>query len=600
MIPLAGAAALLLAFGGGAASPGTIVFAADRAPQVAGDVYRADWNGDVVDLTHSAWRETQPLVSPNGQRVAFFSNRDGISVWTIGVNGKGLTRLQVAGLSEEFQPAMAWSPDSRELAIETEHVRTATLFIAGPGMTPRVLGHPVDFGVVSWSPDGKLVTVDSDGSLDAFTPSGREAWSVPSGPISNGFFGWSAGGLYAGGPYDGRAHVVDENGKARFSFAAESAAWSPNGSELASMNRRQLAIHTSGGRLVVRTTLPVFPGWDWRWASDTKLVIRNDVTFVGGYSVDARTGKVSPFDYDAYGLNTAGSTTSWTIRDGTHVYTHVIGCTEDGGWEAAVTSLQAVPHSRSVVYQSDCEEPYDNLYSIHGDGTGLTRITTDEAQETSPQLSPDGTRIAYDWATATGLSCKGCPTSVRTIGLDGSAPATLTDPTDCTFDTSPSWSPDGTQILFSHSACDTAPDLMTVPAAGGAPKDLHLPGWSAAWGPNRLGYSDGMTDPTSVWTALPNGSGRQQIGTGEAQTLDWSSDGRLVYVVGTTAFVGGTKVRLPFQQVRSIAWSPDGTQFVLAAEPKGGATFDVYVVNADGSDPVRLTHDLDVSSADWR
>jgi Tol biopolymer transport system component len=64
--------------------------------------------------------------------------------------------------------------------------------------------------------------------------------------------------------------------------------------------------------------------------------------------------------------------------------------------------------------------------------------------------------------------------------------------------------------------------------------------------------------------------------------------------------VNGKKVALPFAQVRSLAWSADGTRFLVAAKPKGAPTFDVYTVETDGTDVQRLTFNLDVSSADWR
>jgi hypothetical protein len=64
--------------------------------------------------------------------------------------------------------------------------------------------------------------------------------------------------------------------------------------------------------------------------------------------------------------------------------------------------------------------------------------------------------------------------------------------------------------------------------------------------------------------------------------------------------VQGKKVALPFAQVRSLAWSPDGTRFLVAARAKGMPTFDLYIIKTDGTDPVRLTQNLDVSSGDWR
>jgi hypothetical protein len=105
-----------------------------------------------------------------------------------------------------------------------------------------------------------------------------------------------------------------------------------------------------------------------------------------------------------------------------------------------------------------------------------------------------------------------------------------------------------------------------------------------------------------MWTAAPDGTGRVRVasvGPG-LPTPAWSSDGRLAYVVGTAVFANGKDVALPFVSIRSIAWSPDGTRFLVTAQAKGTPSFDLYTVRTDGTDVIRLTQNLDVSSADWR
>ena len=42
--------------------------------------------------------------------------------------------------------------------------------------------------------------------------------------------------------------------------------------------------------------------------------------------------------------------------------------------------------------------------------------------------------------------------------------------------------------------------------------------------------------------------------------------------------------------VRQVAWSPDGSQLVFAADHRGDEQFQVYVVDAGGGEPRRLTH----------
>jgi Tol biopolymer transport system component len=63
--------------------------------------------------------------------------------------------------------------------------------------------------------------------------------------------------------------------------------------------------------------------------------------------------------------------------------------------------------------------------------------------------------------------------------------------------------------------------------------------------------------------------------------------------------VGSNSVHLPFASVSSLAWSPDGTHFVVVAQKTKTAFPDVYTVKIDGTNPVRLTKNYDASSAWW-
>jgi Tol biopolymer transport system component len=275
----------------------------------------------------------------------------------------------------------------------------------------------------------------------------------------------------------------------------------------------------------------------------------------------------------------------------------VPGCWDDGSFVAAARSLQFA--GRALVYQSACYEPPANLYLAAPDGSGVHRLTRTRAQQTAPAWSPDGKRIAYVQAAATGLSCKGCPATLWVIDSDGAHARALTRG-ESTWDSSPSWSPDGEDIVFSRSSPDSSGEVLVVPAAGGTPRDLHLAGDSPAWGPTRIAY----LGDRSLWTAAPDGSDRRKIATGDPSSPAWSHDGRLAYLEGgkRLVVVDGADTRrfpLPFDEARSVTWSPDGRRLAVVARAVRTGPFDVYSIDTDGGRPARITTNLDVLGAGW-
>jgi TolB protein len=78
---------------------------------------------------------------------------------------------------------------------------------------------------------------------------------------------------------------------------------------------------------------------------------------------------------------------------------------------------------------------------MNADGTGQTNISNNPANDFGPSWSPDGTKIIF-------ASYRDAITNrdLYVMNADGSNPTRLTnDPEDETW---PSWSPDGTKIAF--------------------------------------------------------------------------------------------------------------------------------------------------------
>ena len=124
-------------------------------------IIRTD-GSDRIQLTSDIVMDRQPRWSPDGSRIAFYSDRGGsLEIWTVKPDGSQFE--QVTDTGNAFDPV--WSPDGSQLAYsynvggDTTHI----LDVGKPWkeQTPRVLARPAwegdTFEVRSWSPDGKLL-----------------------------------------------------------------------------------------------------------------------------------------------------------------------------------------------------------------------------------------------------------------------------------------------------------------------------------------------------------------------------------------------------------------------------------------------------------
>jgi Tol biopolymer transport system component len=110
------------------------------------------------------------------------------------------------------------------------------------------------------------------------------------------------------------------------------------------------------------------------------------------------------------------------------------------------------------------------IYVINVDGTGLTRLTFNNEAERGASWSPDGTRIVYACRIGGGTS----DFEICTMNADGSDQRQLTDNDNTTFDATPTFSPDGTQIFF-HRVVAGLNQLLLMNADGTGQAQLTFP-----------------------------------------------------------------------------------------------------------------------------
>jgi TolB protein len=157
----------------------------------------------------------------------------------------------------------------------------------------------------------------------------------------------------------------------------------------------------------------------------------------------------------------------------------------DPDWSPDGTKIAFTSHPSS----DDPINPiHTEIYVINPDGTGLTRLTYNDYEERAPSWSPDGSRIVFMGRVGTHPGIPGSKFEICVMNADGMSFVQLTD--NAVFDGTPTFSPDGQQIVFSRNP---APQQMWMMNADGT-GEMQLtfpPGFNlfSNWGVLRVKYS---------------------------------------------------------------------------------------------------------------
>jgi Tol biopolymer transport system component len=226
------------------------------------------------------------------------------------------------------------------------------------------------------------------------------------------------------------------------------------------------------------------------------------------------------------------------------------------------------PTGRWMVYASTRHSEHADIYVQRVDGTSVTQLTNDSADDAFPVFSPDGKKIAF-------CSTRSGTWQVHVMDADGRNVVQLTSGrTQCIH---PSFAPDGKRVAYSSMGARSGQwELWTASLDSGEQKMIGyglFPSWSPRKDVDRIAYQRPRQRGSrwfSLWTMdLVDGEGRRPTEVAVSPvaaivTPTWSPDGR----------------RLAFATVVEPAgeWS---------AKPRGQQ--DVWTIDADGTNRQRLT-----------
>ncbi len=239
-----------------------------------------------------------------------------------------------------------------------------------------------------------------------------------------------------------------------------------------------------------------------------------------------------------------------------------------------------------------------HIYSMNPDGSSISEIPTGLESASNPEISPDGTRIAFGGR-------RNGNDSLYIMGVDGTNLRAVTSGVG-----GAAWSPDDSELVYSDLG-----ELHIINAAGG--NSFQLPSFypntsaSPTWSPDgtRIAFEVWSNTSGSVWTDIyamnANGTGITQVTalSGHETTPDWSPDGsRIAFAhdgfIYTIRPDGSDLKRITPDIAASRYgdfepdWSPDGTRIVFSSDRTSAAQGDpvaLYSVKVDGSGLVQIT-----------
>ncbi len=412
--------------------------------------------GNPLNLTKdSPEDDTQAVFSPDGQQIAFRSEREGGGLFLMGATGESVRRLTDVG----YNPA--WSPDGREIAFATEGVEG-----------PLVRKLASQLGIVDVAAGTRRLIARDDAVEPSWSPNGHRIayWGIPKGSARRVIWTIPAIPADIAGAAQGPGEPVQVTGDSHVNW---NPVWAPDGKGLyfvsdrsGSMNVWWVPIDEVTGRVLGEPQAVTTSS-----QSLGLLSVSHDGRQIV-YATDDGKSNLERRSLDPSALRVSGE--AFPVTQGSQ----------------AVRSAAVSPDGQWIAF--DSSSPQEDLYVVRPDGTGLRQLTDDVAKDRIPRWLA-GSAGAAGGTSGTGndrivfySDRTGSRYGAWTIRADGSALQPLPHGTsDALYN--PIGSPDGRWLVASLGFQSAAlldlqgggkPLVELLPPSGGGREVFSATSWS--------------------------------------------------------------------------------------------------------------------------
>jgi len=254
-----------------------------------------------------------------------------------------------------------------------------------------------------------------------------------------------------------------------------------------------------------------------------------------------------------------------------------------------------------------------DIYVMNSDGSEQTRLNSRDGPVGYPSWSPDGSMIAFSsWYTVFGqrghysISLMTADGEYVSVGISSSGEEWVNT-------LAPTWSPDGSQIAYSSNrtgnydiytittACAIDPACSTIEESTRLTFD-HTADSYPSWSPDgsKIIFDSSRDGNLDIYVMNADGSEQTRLTSNDSADYypSWSPDGSKIifdssrdgnldiYVMNAD---GSEQTRLTSDDSADYypSWSPDGSYISFSSYRDNN--YNIYVMNADGSEQTRLT-----------